>query len=169
MEIAKPYDDCISEISRSIDMIDLFIENMDILNSEKIKKVILCQIHYEPKGLILCIAPFNYPINLSISKIVPALLLGNVVLLKPPTQGSIVCSKMISIFNEYFSENEIAIVTGKGSVIGDFLNTHPQVDLINFTGSTGVGKAILKLAPEKEHIQELGGKDAAIVLNEMRY
>lgn len=51
--------------------------------------------------------------------------------------------------------------------MGIFLNTHPQVDLINFTGSTGVGKAILKLlSPEKEHIQELGGKDAAIVLDD---
>lgn len=172
LEVAKSYKDSLAEIERSIEMLNYTVEEALRLEGElhsgdsmgannKISLVLR-----EPLGLILCIAPFNYPINLSLSKIVPALIMGNVVLYKPPTQGSYTCTRMIELMNEELSSGVLEIVTGRGSEIGDYINTIEEVKMINFTGSTGVGKRIAHQAGMKRLIMELGGKDAAIVLDD---
>ncbi len=171
LEISKPYKDSITEIERSIEMIYYTIDEALLLGNEiydgtsfgSKKKAIVLR---EPLGVVLCIAPFNYPINLTISKIIPALIMGNVVLFKPPTQGSIVCSEMIKLFNTVLPENVLEIVTGYGRVIGDYIITHKSVKFINFTGSTNVGKDIANKSEMKGLMLELGGKDAAIVLED---
>lgn len=124
----------------------------------------LALVRREPVGLVLAIAPFNYPVNLSGSKIAPALIAGNVVIFKPPTQGAISGLLLVKAFHEAgIPAGVLNTVTGKGSVIGDYLIEHPFVDFVNFTGSTGVGKRIGQLAGMKAIMLELGGKDGAIV------
>ena len=121
----------------------------------------------EPLGVILSIAPFNYPINLSASKIAPALMAGNTVLFKPPTQGAISALYLIEVFRAAgIPEGVINTVTGRGSEIGDYLITHKEVDMVNFTGSSEVGRHIASIAGMIPMIMELGGKDAAIVLDD---
>ena len=121
----------------------------------------------EPLGVVLSIAPFNYPINLSASKIAPALMAGNVVLFKPPTQGAISALYLIEAFRAAGIPNGVLnTVTGRGSEIGDYLITHKDVDMINFTGSSDVGRHIASIAGMVPMIMELGGKDAAIVLED---
>ncbi|WP_156285800.1 aldehyde dehydrogenase family protein [Oceanivirga salmonicida] len=171
MEISKPYKDALSEIDRSIEMIYYTIEEALRISDEiydgrglGVNKRAL--VHREPLGVVLCIAPFNYPINLSISKIIPALIMGNVVLFKPPTQGSIVCNEMVKILNKALPKNVLEIVTGYGRVIGDHIITHKSIKFINFTGSTNVGKGISNKSEMKGLMLELGGKDAAIVLED---
>ena len=92
--------------------------------------------------------------------------MGNVVLFKPPTQGSLVCSEMVKILNEVLPEDVLTIATGRGSVIGDYINTHKDIAFINFTGSTQIGKRISNQADLKGLMMELGGKDAGIVLKD---
>lgn len=172
MEISKPYKACVDEIKRSVEMIYYTIEEGLRIESKIYEgdsygvngKVAIAK--REPLGIILCIAPFNYPINLSVSKIVPALITGNVVLFKPPTQGSISAVKLADIFIKHMPENTIKLATGKGSIIGDYINCHKDVKYINFTGSTQVGKRIALQAGMKGIMLELGGKDAAIVLKD---
>lgn len=172
VEISKPYKDSLTEVLRSVEMMDYTIEEAlriqnEVYSGESFgSKDKVCLSLRQALGIILCIAPFNYPINLSLSKIVPALIMGNVVLFKPPTQGSLVCSEMVKILNEVLPENVLTIATGRGSVIGDYINTHKDIAFINFTGSTQIGKRISNQSDLKGLMMELGGKDAAIVLKD---
>jgi glyceraldehyde-3-phosphate dehydrogenase (NADP+) len=82
-----------------------------------------------PLGVILCIPPFNYPVNLAVSKIAPAIMAGNAVVLKPPTQGAMAGVHMMQCFSKAgFPPGLINLVTGKGSEIGDYLTGHPSVN-----------------------------------------
>lgn len=117
-------------------------------------------------GVILAIPPFNYPVNLAVSKIAPALIAGNSLVLKPPTQGAVAALHMVHCFHlAGFPKGLISCVTGKGSEIGDFLTMHPGVNCISFTGGD-TGVAISKKAGMVPLQMELGGKDACIVLED---
>ncbi len=118
----------------------------------------------EPLGVIVAISPFNYPINLSVTKVGPALMSGNSVVFKPSNQGSLSAVKFYSYFVEAgLPEGVLNIVTGKSSEIGDMLVSAPQVKLIAFTGSTSVGNHIAEITHGIPLLMELGGKDTAIV------
>ncbi|AEF25501.1 NADP-dependent glyceraldehyde-3-phosphate dehydrogenase [Streptococcus parauberis KCTC 11537] len=122
---------------------------------------------HEPVGLVLAISPFNYPVNLAGSKIAPALIAGNVVALKPPTQGSMSGLLLAEAFAEAgVPAGVFNTITGRGSVIGDYIVEHEAVNFINFTGSTPVGERIGQLAGMRPIMLELGGKDSAIVLED---
>ncbi|KAK9059431.1 hypothetical protein SSX86_022051 [Deinandra increscens subsp. villosa] len=129
-----------------------------------------------PLGVVLAIPPFNYPVNLSVSKIAPALIAGNSLVLKPPTQvcNMLYCwcgvctpyDTLLSLsWNAGFPKGVISCVTGKGSEIGDFLTMHPGVNCISFTGGD-TGSAISKKVGMIPLQMELGGKDACIILED---
>ena len=132
-------------------------------NKNKISMVIR-----EPIGTILAISPFNYPINLAASKIAPALMAGDVVLFKPPTQGSLSGLLLVKAFElGGVPKGVINSITGRGREIGDYTTSHEGIDLINFTGSVNVGEQIARVAKTKDVIMELGGKDPAIILDDV--
>lgn len=174
-EISKDYKSSYSEVVRTADFIKYTAEEAKRLRGETLygdafegsAKNKMSIVTREPLGLVLSIAPFNYPINLSASKIAPALMAGNVVLFKPPTQGAISALYLVEVFRAAgLPAGVINTVTGKGSEIGDYLITHKEVDMVNFTGSSGVGRHIASIAGMIPMIMELGGKDAAIVLED---
>lgn len=118
-----------------------------------------------PWGTVLAIGPFNYPVNLTASKIAPALAMGNAVVLKPSTQGSVTGLRVARAF--YRADVPKALlptVTGSGSTIGDYLVSHDGVDLVAMTGSTAVGHHIAEHVGMIPLLMELGGNDPAIVL-----
>jgi len=116
-------------------------------------------------GVVLAIGPFNYPINLVASKIAPALLMGNCVVVKPPTQGSISGLLLTQVFHKAgVPEGVISCVTGEGREIGDSLVMHPGISMIAFTGSTHVGQSLAKKAGMKSLLLECGGNNPVIVL-----
>jgi glyceraldehyde-3-phosphate dehydrogenase (NADP+) len=120
-----------------------------------------------PLGVVLAIAPFNYPVNLAVSKIAPALMAGNACVYKPPTQGTISAHYLAAVFREAGIPADVfQLATGPGAAIGDYLVTHPGVNMITFTGSSATGRQIAKLAGMVPLTLELGGKDAAIVLRD---
>lgn len=173
MEISKDTDSAISEIRRTADFIRFAANEGMHMQGEAIgadnfpgfKKNKLSYVTRVPLGIVLAISPFNYPVNLSASKIAPALIAGNSVILKPPTQGAISALYLAEVFNQAGLPNGVLnTVTGKGSEIGDYLITHEDINFINFTGSTQVGRHIAKIAGMVPMMMELGGKDAAIVL-----
>lgn len=174
-EVGKPLNASISEIERTADIFNATADYASQLTGESITGDILKGFTREkismtyrvPLGVILCIGPFNYPFNLTGSKIAPALLAGNSVVMKPSTFGSITASHFGVILEKAgVPPGVFNIVTGKGAEIGDYIVSHPKVNMINFTGSSKTGHRIAKTAGMKPLLMELGGKDAAIVLED---
>jgi aldehyde dehydrogenase (NAD+) len=118
---------------------------------------------YEPKGVVLIIAPWNFPFNLTLGPLVSAIAAGNCAMVKPSemTPASTACMKRI--LDELFDEDEVAIIEGDSRVAEELLRK--KFDHIFFTGSPAVGKIVMRAAAE--HLTsvtlELGGKSPAIV------
>ena len=175
LEIGKDMKSARSEISRTADFIRFTADSGKNLSGESIpgdsfpgfKNNKVSVVKREPLGVVLAISPFNYPVNLAASKIAPALVIGNSVVLKPATQGSLSGLYLARIFQlAGVPEGVLNTVTGKGSQIGDYITTHKEIDFINFTGSTEIGRRISKITEMVPLLMELGGKDAAIVLED---
>ncbi|MDU2238311.1 NADP-dependent glyceraldehyde-3-phosphate dehydrogenase [Streptococcus mitis] len=174
-EVAKGIKAAIGEVVRTADLIRYAAEEglritgqaMEGGGFEAASKNKLAVVRREPVGVVLAIAPFNYPVNLSASKIAPALIAGNVVMFKPPTQGSISGLLLAKAFEEAgIPDGVFNTITGRGSEIGDYIIEHKEVNFINFTGSTPIGERIGRLAGMRPIMLELGGKDAALVLED---
>ena len=174
-EVAKGFKASIGEVVRTAELIRYAAEEglritgqaMEGGGFEAASKNKLAVVRREPVGVVLAIAPFNYPVNLSGSKIAPALIAGNVVMFKPPTQGSISGLLLAKAFEEAgIPAGVFNTITGRGSEIGDYIIEHKEVNFINFTGSTPIGERIGRLAGMRPIMLELGGKDAALVLED---
>lgn len=121
----------------------------------------------EPVGIIAAITPFNYPLYMAVSKIAPALLAGNTVVAKPSSTNPISAILLVKILESAgVPEGSLNIITGKGDETGDALITNQGLNMINFTGSTPVGRRVSQLAVMKRLHLELGGKGYALVLED---
>lgn len=120
----------------------------------------------EPLGVVACIIPFNFPSDLFGQKVPSALIMGNSVIVKPSTSNPLTLHKYCELLQEAGIPNGVInCLSGTGSVIGEKLAKHPDINLISVTGSTRVGKEVMKNASENiTHIMlELGGNDAFIL------
>lgn len=174
-EIAKNKKSSLSEVARTADLIHFTAEEGKRVTGESISsgafpgfhETKLSIVNRVPLGVVLAIAPFNYPVNLAASKIAPALVAGNAVVFKPPTQGAISALYLARVFCEAgIPAGVLNVITGQGRAIGDHLVGHPLVNMVAFTGSSKVGKHIATVAGMKPLLMELGGKDAALVLED---
>ena len=175
MEISKDRKSAVSEVVRSADLLRYTADVGKSLQGEAIfgdsfpggsRDKMSCVTRL-PWGTVLALSPFNYPVNLAISKNGPALRGGSRGIFKPATQGAVSAMMMVEALQQAgLPAGVLNTVTGLGSVIGDYVVSHKDVDFINFTGSTEVGKHIASLTSMTPVIMELGGKDAAIVLED---
>ena len=121
----------------------------------------------EPVGVVAAIIPFNYPLFIAITKIAPGLLAGNSVVVKPSSTNPIASTLLARVLQiAGVPDGSINLITGKGGEAGDALVESEDVDMINFTGSTPVGKSIAQKAGMKRLHLELGGKAYALVLED---
>jgi acyl-CoA reductase-like NAD-dependent aldehyde dehydrogenase len=120
---------------------------------------------YVPLGVVGAISPWNFPINLSIWKVAPALLAGNTMVLKPSPFTPLCVLKIGELLKEVFPAGVLNVITG-GDELGPLMTAHPGFAKISFTGSTATGKKVLETAARdlKRVTLELGGNDAAIVM-----
>jgi RHH-type proline utilization regulon transcriptional repressor/proline dehydrogenase/delta 1-pyrroline-5-carboxylate dehydrogenase len=127
---------------------------------------------YEPRGVAVVIAPWNFPLAILTGMTSAALVTGNPVIMKPAEQSSVIAAKLMEILREAGLPPGVAnYLPGVGEEIGPTLVEHPDVALVAFTGSRGVGMILNRqtaaLAPGQMHIKkliaELGGKNAIIV------
>ncbi len=124
------------------------------------------QVVREPIGVCVLITPWNWPVNQIVCKVVPALLAGCTVVLKPseltPLSAQLYAEFMAAA---KFPAGVFNMVHGTGSVIGSYLASHPLVNMVSFTGSTRAGVAVAKAAADtvKRVTQELGGKSPNII------
>ncbi|MFQ5603477.1 MAG: aldehyde dehydrogenase family protein [bacterium] len=122
-----------------------------------------------PMGVAGIITPWNFPMAIPTWKIFPALVCGNCVVFKPASDTPLTATTFVEILLEAgVPEKVVNLVHGRGSRVGTPLVNHPDVNLISFTGSTAVGKAISKAAGDtlKRVSLELGGKNAQIVMED---
>lgn len=121
------------------------------------------RIYYEPKGVCLIIAPWNYPFQLTIGPLVSAIAAGNCVMVKPSELSSATSKVVHSIINEVFEEQEVACFEGNADVSTALLKL--PFDHIFFTGSTAIGKVVMEAAAKNltSVTLELGGKSPTII------
>ncbi|MHB8708429.1 MAG: aldehyde dehydrogenase family protein [Desulfuromonadales bacterium] len=123
----------------------------------------------EPRGVVACITPWNYPLHQIVSKVVPALLAGCTVVLKPSEVAPLNAFVLAEIIETTgLPDGVFNLVSGYGAAVGEALVTHPEVDMVSFTGSTIAGKRVAALAAQsvKRVALELGGKSASVILDD---
>ncbi|SIO07087.1 aldehyde dehydrogenase family protein [Fibrobacter sp. UWB11] len=172
LDFHKPkFEAWLSEVFPIIEEIDYNISHLKRwMKDKKASRVFFLPtsksvLHYEPKGRVLIFSPWNYPYLLLVNPIISAIAAGNVIMAKPSRKTPHVSAFLAKLFADTFPENEIAIIEGNGSEIGDKLLALP-FDHIFFTGSPNVGAHIAEMAA-KNHASitlELGGKSPAIIL-----
>jgi len=122
-----------------------------------------------PLGVVGVITPWNFPVAIPIWKIAPALIYGNTVILKPAREAAVTAAKVMECFAEAgLPRGVINMVTGSGSVIGQGIIDHPDINGITFTGSDAVGKQVGLGALKRgaKYQLEMGGKNPVIVAND---
>lgn len=128
---------------------------------------VLGLVHREPVGVVAAIVPWNFPLMIGAWKIAPALAAGNSVVLKPAETASLSLLRLTELCAEAgLPEGVLNVVTGRGSVTGEALGLHMDVDVLAFTGSGAVGRKLLEYSARsnlKRVYLELGGKSPNIV------
>ena len=124
----------------------------------------------EAAGVVAAIIPYNYPNQLALAKLAPALAAGCTVVLKAAPDTPLVTLYLARLIAEHtdIPAGVVNVLTSSGVAVGELLSTHPDVDVISFTGSTATGRAIMAAAAGtvKRVFLELGGKSAMIVLDD---
>ena len=123
----------------------------------------------EPVGVVGCITPWNYPLHQIVAKVAPALAAGCTVVLKPSEVAPLNAFVLAEIVDEAgLPPGVFNLVSGVGPVVGEAIASHPDVDMVSFTGSTRAGRRVSELAAAtvKRVALELGGKSANVILDD---
>jgi RHH-type transcriptional regulator, proline utilization regulon repressor / proline dehydrogenase / delta 1-pyrroline-5-carboxylate dehydrogenase len=173
-EAGKPLPQADVEVSEAADFCRYYAAEMERLDTEIVYDVAgeTDRYFYRPKGIVLVISPWNFPLAIPTGMTVAALVTGNCVLLKPAAVTSVIAAKLSDILVEAgIPKGVFQYVPGSGSTVGAHLVKHPDVQAIVFTGSQEVGCEIYAsaaiLQPGQKHLKrvvaEMGGKNAIIV------
>ncbi len=123
----------------------------------------------EPIGVVAAITAWNYPLLLLFSKVAPAIAAGGTVVAKPSEIAPLTSMILADVPEKIdFPKGVINIVSGTGQEVGEALVAHPNIDTVSYTGSTGVGRRIMRIAAPaiKKVSLELGGKSASVILDD---
>jgi glyceraldehyde-3-phosphate dehydrogenase (NADP+) len=170
-EIGKSYPDSVKEFDRTVIYIRDTIEALKELdrNSSRfqIEEGIIGQIRRAPLGVVLCMGPFNYPLNETFTTLIPALIMGNAVIFKPPKYGVLLHQPLLEAFKEAFPPGVVNTVYGEGSRVVGPLMQSGKVDVLAFIGSSRVADLLKKQHPKPHRLRSVLGleaKNAAIIL-----
>ncbi|HTP05321.1 MAG TPA: proline dehydrogenase family protein [Nitrospirota bacterium] len=175
MEVGKTWKDADGDVCEAIDYLEYYGREMIRLGNLKILGDYPGEeneYRYQPKGIGVVIAPWNFPLAIATGMTSAAIVSGNCVIFKPSGLSPITGYKLFEIFKSIgLAPGVLQFLPGPGSEIGEYLVSHPDIDLITFTGSKEVGLRIVQLAGEtakdqrnvKKVIAEMGGKNAILV------
>ncbi|MGH9039173.1 MAG: aldehyde dehydrogenase family protein [Acidimicrobiia bacterium] len=127
------------------------------------------RVFHEPVGVVAAITPWNWPLALALIKVVPALVAGNAIVVKPASFTPLAVARALADIADRFPPGVISLVTGPGGTVGRRLLEHPAVRMVTLTGSTETGREVAAVAGQtikKVHL-ELGGNDAALLLDDV--
>lgn len=172
-ETGKPINGSLYELDRSIETLMFAAEESKRVYGENVPidaglggEGVMAFTKKIPLGVVAAITPFNYPVNLAIHKLAPALAARNTVILKPSREAPLSGLMLAEILANHFPEGVVNTLTGSGKLIGDLLVSNEDINKISFTGSVPIGTHIAKNAGMKKLTLELGGNDPTIVLKD---
>lgn len=171
-EIGKAYKDAVKEFDRTVeyiyDTIDAY-KDLDRDNSRfLIEQGIIAQIRRAPLGVVLCMGPFNYPLNETFTTLIPALLTGNTVLFKPPKHGTLLHYPLLQAFADCFPKGVMNTIYGRGDTVVPPLMASGKINVLTLIGSSRVADKLKKSHPKVNRLRAILGldaKNAAIVLD----
>lgn len=174
-EVSKTGPEADGDVCEAIDFCEFYAQEMERFSKTQERAFLPGESNeyfYEGKGPALVIAPWNFPLAILCGMTVAPLLAGNTVIMKPAEQSSGIASVLYEMMREVgFPHEAVQFLPGQGEVVGAQLVKHPQIQIVNFTGSRDVGLKILQEAytprPGQQHIKkvvaELGGKNAQYI------
>lgn len=170
-EIGKRRADAEKEFDRTvayiIDTIEA-VKDLDRVSSRfSIQEGIIGQIKRAPLGVVLCMGPYNYPLNETFTTLIPALIMGNPVIFKPPRIGVLVHRPLLEAFRDCFPPGVVNTVYGEGEIVVTPLMESGQISVLAFIGSSRVATTLKKKHPMPHRLRTclgLEAKNAAIIL-----
>lgn len=172
-EIGKTRKDSEKEFDRTVSYINETIEALKKLDRDSsrftISQKIIAQIRRAPLGVVLCMGPFNYPLNETFTTLIPALIMGNTIIFKPPKKGVLMLHPLLKAFKESFPAGVINTIYGEGEVVIGPMMKSGLIDVFAFIGSSRVADLLKAQHPHPHHLKSVLGLDAknpAIVLKD---
>jgi glyceraldehyde-3-phosphate dehydrogenase (NADP+) len=163
-EIGKSLGDSQKEFDRTVQYIyDTIgaLKDIDRTSSRfMIEEGIIGQVRRSPLGVVLCMGPFNYPLNETFTTLIPALIMGNVVCFKPPKHGTLLHYPLLEAFRTSFPAGVINTVYGRGNSVIPQMMESGKIDVLTLIGSSKVADQLKKLHPKVNRLRAILGLDA---------
>ncbi len=170
-EIGKNLADSEKEFDRTIEYILDTIEALKNLDRDSsrfvIRQGIIAQIRRAPLGVVLCMGPYNYPLNETFTTLIPALIMGNTVIFKPPKLGVLLHRPLLEAYRDAFPKGVVNTVYGEGQEVIAPLMASGRINVLAFIGSSRVADILKKQHPEPHKLRSVLGleaKNPAIIL-----
>jgi acyl-CoA reductase-like NAD-dependent aldehyde dehydrogenase len=163
-EIGKTYADSEKEFDRTVEYIYATIEALKDIDRDSsrftIEQGIVAQIRRSPLGVVLCMGPFNYPLNETFTTLIPAIIMGNTLLFKAPKHGTLLHYPMLEAFKSCFPKGVVNTIYGRGNVIIPALMESGKINVLTLIGSCKVANQLKKLHPKVNRLRAILGLDA---------
>lgn len=163
-EIGKSYADSVKEFDRTVEYIYATIDALKDIDRDSsrftIEQGIVAQIRRSPLGVVLCMGPFNYPLNETFTTLIPAIIMGNTLLFKPPKHGTLLHYPLLKAFQECFPKGVVNTIYGRGNVIVPGLMQSGKINVLTLIGSSKVANELKKLHPKVNRLRAILGLDA---------
>ncbi|MEJ2367405.1 MAG: NADP-dependent glyceraldehyde-3-phosphate dehydrogenase [Acidobacteriota bacterium] len=163
-EIGKTYEDSAREFDRTVayirDTVDALKELDRVSSRFVIQQGIIGQIRRGPLGVVLCMGPYNYPLNETFTTLIPALIMGNAVIFKPPRLGVLLHSPLQEAFRDCFPAGVVNTVFGRGQMVAHPLMSSGKIDVLAFIGSSRAADILKKLHPKPHRLRSVLGLEA---------
>jgi glyceraldehyde-3-phosphate dehydrogenase (NADP+) len=170
-EIGKSLADSQKEFDRTVTYMLATIDALKELDNGNSRFVIaegtIGQIRRTPLGVVLCMGPYNYPLNETFATLIPALLMGNTVVFKPPQYGTLLFYPLLEAFRDAFPKGVINTIYAPGAVVVPYMLASGKINTLALIGSSKVADHLKKQHPKSHRLRAVLGldaKNAAIVL-----
>jgi glyceraldehyde-3-phosphate dehydrogenase (NADP+) len=172
-EVGKSLQDSRKEFDRTIQYINdtlSALKDLDRISSRfTIEEGIIAQIRRAPMGVVLCMGPFNYPLNETFTTLIPALVMGNTVILKPPKHGALLYEPLLEAFCNVFPKGVINIIYGEGKKVIPPLMASGKISVLGLIGNSKTANTLKKQHPNPNRLRcvlGLEAKNPAIILKD---
>lgn len=169
-EICKTKKDAFAEFDRTVEYIEKTIDEYRLLNegTDEFREAegLLTRVPRKPLGIVLCMGPFNYPLNETFTVIIPALIMGNIVIFKPAKYGVLLLEPLLECFAEAFPEGTIGTLYGDGPTVITPIMQSGKIDCFAFIGTGKVADLIIKQHPSPHRLRVilgLGAKNPGVI------
>ncbi|GGB77715.1 NADP-dependent glyceraldehyde-3-phosphate dehydrogenase [Dyadobacter sediminis] len=163
-EIGKSIADSAKEFDRTIEYIYATIDSLKNLDRDssrfEIVDGIAAQVRRSPLGVVLCMGPFNYPLNETFTTLIPALIMGNTILFKPPKFGTLLHYPLQEAFRDSFPKGVVNVIYGRGNAIVPGLMQSGKINVLTLIGSSKVANELKKSHPKVNRLRAVLGLDA---------